>query len=206
MTTDLRSARDEHLHEHIDAIYDELTDGLRRDPAGHRPRRTRRPSAIPDLVPTRDEIDAERELPPEARRPGLEIDQGVFVARRAGRPRSRPPPACTRCRSRGPRRWRTSTRSGARAASTSARSSSSAMGAIGHVTIQNHAFLNAEDDVSTAAFEIAVDLVLLDDAIDVGVRARRAGDAPEVRRSAHLRRRASTSRTCTTGRSRWSSS
>ncbi len=42
-------------------------------------------------------------------------------------------------------------------------------GSIGRVTIQNHAFLNAEDDVSTAAFETAVDLVLLDDAIDVGV-------------------------------------
>jgi thioesterase DpgC len=42
-------------------------------------------------------------------------------------------------------------------------------GSIGHVTIQNHAFLNSEDDDSTAAFETAVDLVLLDDAITVGV-------------------------------------
>jgi thioesterase DpgC len=42
-------------------------------------------------------------------------------------------------------------------------------GRIGRVTIQNHAYLNAEDDLSTAAFETAVDLVLLDDAIEVGV-------------------------------------
>jgi thioesterase DpgC len=42
-------------------------------------------------------------------------------------------------------------------------------GAVGLVTIQNHAFLNAEDDPSTAAMETAVDLVLLDDAIAVGV-------------------------------------
>ena len=42
-------------------------------------------------------------------------------------------------------------------------------GAIGTVTIQNHSCLNAEDDASTAALEIAVDLVLLDDAIAVGV-------------------------------------
>ena len=42
-------------------------------------------------------------------------------------------------------------------------------GEIGTVTIQNHAFLNSEDDVSTAALEVAVDLVLLDPAIDVGV-------------------------------------
>ena len=40
---------------------------------------------------------------------------------------------------------------------------------VGHVTIQNHAFLNSEDDVSTAAIETAVDLVLLDDAIQIGV-------------------------------------
>jgi (3,5-dihydroxyphenyl)acetyl-CoA 1,2-dioxygenase len=43
------------------------------------------------------------------------------------------------------------------------------VGAVGHVTIQNLACLNAEDDDSTRALEIAVDLVLLDDAIEVGV-------------------------------------
>jgi thioesterase DpgC len=42
-------------------------------------------------------------------------------------------------------------------------------GEIGHVTIQNHAFLNSEDDASTVALETAVDLVLLDDAIRTGV-------------------------------------
>jgi thioesterase DpgC len=42
-------------------------------------------------------------------------------------------------------------------------------GSVGHVTIQNHAFLNSEDDVSTAALETAVDLVLLDDEIQIGV-------------------------------------
>ena len=42
-------------------------------------------------------------------------------------------------------------------------------GDIGTVTVQNHAFLNSEDDASTAALEVAVDLVLLDDAIRVGV-------------------------------------
>ena len=42
-------------------------------------------------------------------------------------------------------------------------------GDIGHVTVQNHAFLNSEDDVSTAALEVAIDLVLLHDGIRVGV-------------------------------------
>src|SRR3954451_18848861 len=42
-------------------------------------------------------------------------------------------------------------------------------GGVGLITTQNHAFLNSEDDPSVAALEIAVDLVLLDDAITVGV-------------------------------------
>jgi thioesterase DpgC len=40
---------------------------------------------------------------------------------------------------------------------------------VGHVTLSNQKFLNAEDDLATAALETAVDLVLLDDAIEVGV-------------------------------------
>ena len=42
-------------------------------------------------------------------------------------------------------------------------------GPVGVVTNQNHGCLNAEDDASTRAMEIAIDLVLLDDAIEVGV-------------------------------------
>ncbi|MGH3852159.1 MAG: enoyl-CoA hydratase/isomerase family protein [Pseudonocardiaceae bacterium] len=40
---------------------------------------------------------------------------------------------------------------------------------VGYVTFQNHRYLNAEDNTSTDALEIAIDLVLLDEAIDVGV-------------------------------------
>jgi (3,5-dihydroxyphenyl)acetyl-CoA 1,2-dioxygenase len=42
-------------------------------------------------------------------------------------------------------------------------------GEVGLITTQNHKFLNSEDDPSVAALETAVDLVLLDDAIAVGV-------------------------------------
>jgi thioesterase DpgC len=42
-------------------------------------------------------------------------------------------------------------------------------GAVAHVTIQNDECLNAEDDESTRAMEIAIDLVLLDEEIEVGV-------------------------------------
>ena len=61
-------------------------------------------------------------------------------------------------------------------------------GTVGVVTIQNHAFLNSEDDVSTAALEVAVDLVLLDDSIEVGVLRGAPATHPEARRPAHLRR------------------
>jgi len=42
-------------------------------------------------------------------------------------------------------------------------------GKVGYVTLLNTKFLNAEDDRASAALETAVDLVLLDDAIEVGV-------------------------------------
>jgi len=42
-------------------------------------------------------------------------------------------------------------------------------GKIGYVTVTNPKFLNAESDATTVATETAVDLVLLDDAIEVGV-------------------------------------
>lgn len=42
-------------------------------------------------------------------------------------------------------------------------------GDIGHVILQNHDNLNAEDDESTAALETAVDWVLRDDRVQVGV-------------------------------------
>src|SRR5262245_53779144 len=147
-------------------MYDELTDGLRRQlrvaelvyAAAE---------AYPGLLPTRTEIDAERELPQKDKL-GLEIAQGIFVAHVLADPRaglhlvhsmSQP-------------------RVEARAVLEELQREGSVdlgpvrvdrVDNVGQVTIQNHAFLNSEDDVSTAAFEIAVDLVLLDDAIDIGV-------------------------------------
>ena len=166
MTGEARAERQEHLRHHIESIYDELTDGLRR---------SLRISELvyaaaaryPALVPTRAAIEAERQRL-QRDKLGLEIDQGIFVAHVLARPRtglhllhsmSQPRaeavarlPEFQRLGSvdLGPMRVDRD-------------------GVIGHVTIQNHAFLNSEDDVSTGAMEVAVDLVLLDDAIEVGV-------------------------------------
>ncbi|MHB8244632.1 MAG: enoyl-CoA hydratase/isomerase family protein [Acidimicrobiales bacterium] len=147
-------------------VYDELTDGRRRClrvselvyTAAER---------FPGLVPTRASIDAERQLL-QKEKAGLEIDQGAFVSRvlddhTAGlhllHSMSLPTAAALERREE------------------LARSGSVDLGPvrvdrdgdIGYVTIQNHAVLNAEDDRSAAALETAVDLVLLDDAIAVGV-------------------------------------
>jgi thioesterase DpgC len=150
----------------VAAIYDAVTDGRRRllrvselvyEVAEH----------YPGVLPTRSEIDAEREHP-QKEKAGLEIAQGEFVARVLARrdlglhlvhamsqPRAEAIALADElrrsgCIDLGPMRVER-------------------IGSVGHVTIQNHAFLNSEDDASTAALEIAVDLVLLDDAIDVGV-------------------------------------
>ncbi|MBV9820186.1 MAG: enoyl-CoA hydratase/isomerase family protein [Solirubrobacterales bacterium] len=148
------------------AAYDEVTDGLRR------------PVRVAELVyaaaersggelPTRAEINAERERLQKDKL-GLEIAQGEFVARVLADER------------RGTHLLRSMAEptAAALAALPEFRRTGGADlgpmrvdrdGPVGTVTIQNHAYLNSEDDVSTAAMEVAIDLVLLDDAIEIGV-------------------------------------
>ena len=165
-TADAQAAWVEHLRSDMDAIYGELTDEYRTQPrvsdlvyaAAER---------FPEQLPSRAAIEAERELLQKDKQ-GLEISQGIFVAHVLAHPRagfhlmhsmSQPTGEAlarvdefrrTGSVDLGPMRVDRD-------------------GDIGHVTVQNHAFLNSEDDVSTAALEVAVDLVLLDDSIRVGV-------------------------------------
>jgi (3,5-dihydroxyphenyl)acetyl-CoA 1,2-dioxygenase len=146
-------------------LYEELTDGLTR------------PLRVAELVyaaaerdpalPSRAAIDEER-THLQKDKAGLEIAQGDFISgvladRRAGEhlmrsmraPRAEALAALDAFRrddaiDLGPLRL-------------------DRRGAVGEVTIQNHASLNAEDDDSTRAMEIAVDLALLDERIEVGV-------------------------------------
>jgi thioesterase DpgC len=148
------------------AIYDELTDGLTR------PLRVAElvyaaADRHPDLLPSRALIDEERTRL-QKDKAGLEIRQGDFVAEVLADPRAgghlmrsmlEPRPEAIAALDAflrddavdlGPMRL-------------------DRRGVVGHVTIQNHASLNAEDDDSTRAMEIAIDLVLLDDRIEIGV-------------------------------------
>jgi (3,5-dihydroxyphenyl)acetyl-CoA 1,2-dioxygenase len=161
-----RAEREERLRRDAGEIYEQLTDGLARHL-----RLTELVYAaaqqFPGLVPTRLEIDAERRLPQKEKR-GLEIDQGIFLAHVLAHPRcgshlvhamSQPKPEAAAALDGfrrtgeldlGPVRLERRDR-------------------VGHVTLQNHAFLNAEDGEWAAALETAIDLVLLDDAIDLGI-------------------------------------
>ena len=56
-----------------------------------------------------------------------------------------------------------------RAASTSARATVERRGKVGIVELRNPRHLNAEDDTTTGPFEAAIDLVLLDEQIEIGV-------------------------------------
>jgi thioesterase DpgC len=157
---------DREMDPDIGTLYHELTDGLTR---------SRRVSELvydaaerfPGLVPTRAEIAAERTLP-QRDKAGLEIAQGDLLARVLAEPRC------------GLHLIHSMSRPTTRALALLAdygRAGAADLGPvrvdrdgpIGLVTIQNHAFLNSEDDVSTAALEVAVDLVLLDDEVEVGV-------------------------------------
>jgi thioesterase DpgC len=161
-----RAAREERLRTQAVAVYEEATDGLSRS--------LRMAEVVyaaaerhPDLLPTRAAIDAERELPQKDKQ-GLEIDQGVFFAHVL---------ADERCGAHLMHAM-SQPRADALELIDGLRSTGSVdLGVVrvdrdgdaGVITTQNDAFLNSEDDPSVAALETAIDLVLLDDAIRVGV-------------------------------------
>ena len=147
-------------------LFDDLTDGGRRQlrcaelvyEAAER---------LPGLVPTRAEIDEERTHPQKEKR-GLEIRQGEFLSAVLADPhRGRELlHAMGRPRRESVERLETFRRSGHADLGTA---ELERRGRIGWITLKNLSCLNAEDDPSTANLEIAVDLVLMDPDIEVGV-------------------------------------
>jgi (3,5-dihydroxyphenyl)acetyl-CoA 1,2-dioxygenase len=123
---------------------------------------------FPTLLPTRKQIDAERALKKQIAKEGLEIDQGVFIAHVL---------ADERCGMHLVHAMLRPKREAEELLPEFRRTGRVAIGDttverkdnVGTVTHGNRAFLNAEDDGAMAAMETAVDLVLLDDRIQVGV-------------------------------------
>ncbi len=121
----------------------------------------------PGQLPTRAEIGEERTRMQEAKA-GAEVRQGAWLARVLADPRAglhlvhammRPRPEALAWRERFQREGRADL----------GLAHVERQGRTGRVELRNLAFLNAEDDAATAALEIAVDLVLLDPEIEVGV-------------------------------------
>ena len=161
-----RAEREARWREQAEAVYDEVTDG--------RARSLRMAEVVyaaaerhPDLLPSRGAIAAERERLQKDKE-GLEIEQGVFFAHVLAHPLFGPhlvhamsqPKAEALALLDGLRRTGTVDLGVARV---------DRDGEVGVITTSNDAFLNSEDDPSVAALETAIDLVLLDDAIRVGV-------------------------------------
>jgi thioesterase DpgC len=161
-----RREREARLRVEIESIYEQLTEGLSRSL-----RLTELVYAAaaryPGLVPARAEMDAERRLAQKDKK-GLEIDQGIFLGQVLAHPRcgshlvhamSQPKPEALA------------------ALAEFQRSGAIDLGPVrldrrdhvGLVTLQNLAFLNAEDGAWAAALETAVDLVLLDESIAIGI-------------------------------------
>jgi (3,5-dihydroxyphenyl)acetyl-CoA 1,2-dioxygenase len=152
---------------HAVALYDEVT--------GHGERFLRVgellmavSSRYPALLPTREQIEAERALKQQSAKEGRELDQGLFLGQvladeRCGmhlihamlRPKRAALEQIAEFRQSG--------------FADLGEATAERHGKVGHVTLRNSKFLNAEDDRATAALETALDLVLLDDAIEVGV-------------------------------------
>jgi len=175
-TTDWTDARrDEFLRANVEAIYDELTDAmskaLRDDQllaaAAER---------YPGLVPSRGQMaaEAERKL---AEKQGLEIAQGLFLSHVLASPRagSHLVWAMLRPTSDALERIDDFRATGAADLGTV---HVSRRGRAGYLEIRNPRHLNAEDDTTLWATECAVDLILLDPEIEVGVMRGGVVDHP----------------------------
>lgn len=162
----LRQARRAFLAAYADTVYDELTEARRR-PMRLEDLVNLAAERYPGLVPGRAEMDAEAQRMQEDKE-GIEIDQGIFIN------------AVLRCRHAGEHLITSMLRPTADALdrlpafqrsgfADLGRVTVERSGGAGHVTVRNGRFLNAEDEPTVADLETAVDLVLLDDSIDVGV-------------------------------------
>lgn len=173
-----RRARGAFLARHAETVYGTLTDGLTR-PVRIADLVFEAADRFPGLVPTRAQMAAERRFI-QAEKEGREIDQGLFCG------------AVLRSATAGRHLVETMLRPTPRALAllegfrTEGRIELDTVclerrGVAGHIEFRNTARLNAEDDRLIADLDTAVDLVLLDDAVKVGVLRGGTVDHPKYR-------------------------
>ena len=174
LVTAMDGARDGFLRVHADALYDALTGGYTRS-LRLAELLTAAAARVPGLVPAAADLAAERARPlPE--KEGIEFAQGLLVGHLLARPRAgrhligamlRPvPEAIDRL---GEFRAAGTVDLGPVQVTRHGR---------GLLELRNPRHLNAEDDVTLGPTECAVDLILLDPDIDIGVFRGGAVDHP----------------------------
>jgi (3,5-dihydroxyphenyl)acetyl-CoA 1,2-dioxygenase len=162
-----REVREAFFRRHAAEMYDKITSGCT-VPLRIVDLVYKAADLYPGLLPTRAEIDAERGLKRQVAKEGKEIDQGLFVAHvladeRCGRHLVH---AMLKPKREAEQRLADFRRAGRVDLGSAIVERQDNRGV---VTLTNPKFLNAEDDAAVEALETGVDLVLLDDAIEVGV-------------------------------------
>jgi thioesterase DpgC len=162
----LRGARARFLRVYAEPVYASLTDGYR---AFVRAEELVYAAAerYPGLVPTRAAVAAERALL-QKDKDGAEIDQGLFLAQVLAHPRAGAHLVHAMLRPTGEALERLAAfqRDGV---ADLAGAVVERRGKAGYVSLRNPRYLNAEDDAALGGAEVAIDLALLDPAIEVGV-------------------------------------
>jgi thioesterase DpgC len=158
--------RESYLRAHAEEIYAELTDDLA-TPLRVEELLERAAQRFPGLVPTREELAAERERP-LAEKEGAEIAQGLLLAHVLASPRAGAHLVWAMLRPTAEAQARLPELQASGEVDLGA-----AMvrreGAAGVIEMRNPRHLNAEDDTTLKATEVAVDLVLLDPQVEICV-------------------------------------
>jgi (3,5-dihydroxyphenyl)acetyl-CoA 1,2-dioxygenase len=172
-----RAVRERFLRRHVGEIYDIVTDD--------RCRAIRVCNLLyavadrfPGLLPTRQRIQGERALKQQSMKEGFEIDQGLFIAHVLADPERglHLIHAMLKPKSEALEKFAEFQRT---AAVDFGEATIERKGNVGHVTLSNPNFLNAEGDRTAADLETAADLALLDDRIEVCVLRGSPVDHPK---------------------------
>jgi thioesterase DpgC len=158
--------REQFLRANVEAIYDELTDGMAK-PLRDQELVAAAAERYPGLVPGAAEMAAESERK-LAEKQGFEIAQGLFLSHVLASPKtgSHLVWAMLRPTAEALERLDDFRATGlADLGTVEVRRE----GRVGHLELRNPRHLNAEDDTTIGPCEVAVDLILLDPEIEVGV-------------------------------------
>ncbi len=158
--------REGFLRANIEAIYDELTDGMSK-PLRDQELLAAAAERFPGLVPSAAEMAAEAELK-LAEKQGLEIAQGLFISHVLASPRAGSHLVWAMLQ---PTTGALERLDEFRATGIADLGTVhlSRQGRAGVLELRNPRHLNAEDDTTVSASECAADLILLDPEIEVGV-------------------------------------